>query len=386
MPVRCRCARSCAPGTAERAVPGLVGRPGRADPPRPRLGYGLGAGYHSPQVEVEVRLNTNESPEPPPASFLAELAEASQRLAANRYPDRDALRLRQAVASSHGRNASEVFCANGSNEVLQCLLLAYGGPGRRALVFEPTYALHAHIARLTSTEVLSSRRDDHHAVDAAGACSRIEAEQPDVVFLCSPNNPTGNSEPVTTVEAIADVAHGLVVVDEAYAQFARVPALELVDRSRNVAVVRTFSKTWALAGLRLGYVVAHPSIVESCSRVALPYHLDALKQEAGIAALRHEPEMRERVARLVEQRGRLEVGLAELPVRVWPSDANFLLFRPLALRAKEVWEGLLARSVLVRDVSAFPGLEDCLRVTVGSRAENERFLAALAEVLSTARR
>jgi histidinol-phosphate aminotransferase len=329
-----------------------------------------------------VRLNTNESPEPPPAAFLEELAEAARRVEAHRYPDREATALREAIAASHGRDAAEVFAANGSNEVLQCLLLAYGGPGRRALVFEPTYALHAHIARLTSTEVVASTRDRHFAVDAAAACRLIERSQPEVVFLCSPNNPTGNSERHETIEAIATVAEGLVVVDEAYAQFARWSAVDLLDRFPAVAVVRTFSKTWALAGLRLGYLLAHPEVVAACQAVALPYHLDAVKQQAGVAALRHADEMHARVARLVAERARLEAGLGALPVDAWPSEANFVLFRPRSRPACEVWQGLADRSVLVRDVAGFPGLDGCLRVTVGTAEENGRFLAALSEVLA----
>ncbi|MGO9198864.1 MAG: histidinol-phosphate transaminase [Acidimicrobiales bacterium] len=341
----------------------------------------LRAGYHSPQVEVEVRLNTNESPEPPPTEFLEELAQAVLSLDPNRYPDREATELRSAIAKHHGVEPEQVFCANGSNEVLQCLMLAFGGPGRKALVFEPTYALHSHIARLTGTGVIAGERDDHFSVDPAHAARLLEEHQPDVVFLCSPNNPTGNSESRATVEAIARAAPGLVIVDEAYAQFAPWSATELLESSGNLAVTRTFSKTWALAALRLGYVLADPAVVDACSSVVLPYHLDALKQQAGITALRYGQAMRERVARTGEERGRVENGLSLLPVDVWPSDANFVLFRPRRRDAQTVWQELVQRSVLVRDVSGFPKLEGCLRVTIGTSEENTRFLQELAEVL-----
>ena len=340
------------------------------------------AGYHSPQVDVAVRLNTNECPEPPPQAFLDELASEAARLEANRYPDREARDLRHAIARHHGLALVQTFCGNGSNEVLQCLLLAFGGPGRSALVFEPTYALHSHICRLTGTEVISEGRDDRFAVDPDSARALIDEHRPDVVFLCSPNNPTGNSEPRSTVESIAESAPGLVVVDEAYAQFSPWSAVELLPAFGNLAVVRTFSKTWALAALRLGYLLADPAIVEACSSVALPYHLDTFKQRAGVAALRYEQAMRERVARLVEQRGSVTSGLANLPVELWPSDANFVLFRPRTRTADEVWHGLVERSVLVRDVSGFPGLEGCLRVTIGTADENALFLEALGEVLA----
>jgi histidinol-phosphate aminotransferase len=348
-------------------------------------------GYHSPQVEVDVRLNTNESPEPPPEEFLAELAEAARSLHANRYPDRAAIELRAAIAELHGVKVDNIFCANGSNEVLQCLFLAYGGPGRTLAAFEPTYALHSHIARLVGTEVVIGERDEHFQVDLGvaatlldGVAARSGDDEPAITMLCSPNNPTGISEEPATVTALADLVPGLLVVDEAYAQFAKWSALELVADHPATVVVRTFSKTWALAALRLGYLVGGADVVTACERVSLPYHLDAFKQAAGTLALRHEPAMRERVARLVEARGRLCAALGDLPVTVWPSDANFVLFRLPGLGSSEVWRALIDRSVLVRDVSGWPGLEGCLRVTIGTDEENDRFVAALAEVLQAA--
>jgi histidinol-phosphate aminotransferase len=348
----------------------------------PRRGLALGGGYHSPQVEVAVRLNTNESPLPPPEAFVRELAEELGRLPLHRYPDRRALALRRALAEAHGVAPDQVFCANGSNEVLQCLLLAYGGPGRRAAVFEPTYSLHAHIARLTGTEVASGARGARFATDLGEVRRVLEAAAPAVTFLCSPNNPTGLAETREVVEAVLAVAPGLVVVDEAYGQFAPWTALDLVDDDRQLVVVRTFSKTWAAAGLRLGYCVGPSAVVGALEAVALPYHLDAVKQLAGRLALRYEAEMRARVAALVAWRAELAAGLGRLPVETWPSDANFLLFRPVARGAKEVWEGLLERSVLVRDVSDRPFLEGCLRVTVGTPEENAAFLEALRECLA----
>jgi histidinol-phosphate aminotransferase len=375
MPARSGCARSC-------TLSDLDG----SRPPAPRPDLALREGYHSPQVDVEVRLNTNESPDPPPQAFLDDLARAALALSPNRYPDREATALRTAVGARHGLPPGQVFCANGSNEVLQCLLLAYGGPGRTALVFEPTYALHAHIARLTSTAILGGSRGADFAIDLAEALALVERQQPDVVFICSPNNPTGRCESRDTIEAVATATKGLVIVDEAYGQFARWSAAELLGAFGNVAVVRTFSKTWALAALRLGYVIAHEQVVDACRSVALPYHLDALKQQAGTAALRYDAEMRARVARLVEERGFVEAELSELPVDFWPSEANFVLFRPRTRGAADVWHDLVDRSVLVRDVSGLAGLAGCLRVTIGTPGENRRFVRALDEVLATPRR
>jgi len=364
--------------------------PSASDPPFRPNEVALAAGYHSAQVEVATRLNTNEAPEAPPQEFLDELAAAVSKLGANRYPDRRAEALRAAIATHHEVDPEQVFCANGSNEVLQCLFLAYGGAGRKAVVFEPTYALHAHIARVTGTDLVTGQRDAHFLVDVptaleliAGAGTGRDAG-PSITMLCSPNNPTGLAEPPETVTALAEAVPGLLVVDEAYGQFAHWSALQLVASNARVVVARTFSKTWAMAGLRLGYLVANIDVVAACEQVALPYHLDAVKQAAGVLALGYEPQMRQRVARLLEQRGRVAEALAELGVEVWPSDANFILFRLPGLTSADAWQALVDRSILVRDVSGWPGLEGCLRVTIGTATENDRFLAGLAAVLSEA--
>ena len=341
--------------------------------------------YHSPQAAAEVRLNTNESPYPPPEDWQRMLADAVAGVDFHRYPDPEAGALRAAVGALHGVGPEEVFCANGSNEVLLCLLLAFGGPGRRALVFEPTYALHAHIAGLTGMEVVTATRGADFRVEPALAAAAIQRVEPEVVFLCSPNNPTGRSEAPGTVAAVVERAPGLAVVDEAYGQFASTSALSLRDATagaQGLVVVRTFSKTWAMAGARLGYLVAHPDVVAGCQAAALPYHLSAQTQLAGVLALRYEEHMAERVRKVADAREVLAKGLGELDVDTWPSDANFVLFRLRTKEAGAVWADLLAAGVLVRDVSSRPGLEGCLRVTVGTPEENERFLEALAGALA----
>jgi histidinol-phosphate aminotransferase len=342
-------------------------------------------GYHSAQAEVEVRLNTNESPLPPPAEWLEALQSALSGIDFNRYPDRQATELRQALADSHGVQAEQIFCANGSNEVLQSLLLAYGGPGRSVALFEPTYTLHRHIARITGTEVHAGSRTDDFLLDLDEVKRVVGTHQPVITFLCSPNNPTGRAEPLDQIAAVVDLAPGLVVVDEAYGQFAGTSAVDLIKSgargSDRTVVVRTFSKTWSLAGLRLGYLVGSPEVVQACEMVILPYHLDAAKQVAGRLALQYVDQMEARVAMIKEERGRIAAAMADLPVETWPSEANFILFRPTAADAVEVWTRLLGASVLVRDCSGWPGLAGCLRVTVGLPEENDRFLAALNESL-----
>lgn len=339
------------------------------------------SGYHSKQVEVEVRLNTNESPEPPPAAFAEALAALVRDVEFHRYPDRAAGDLRGAIAAFHGVERDNVFAANGSNEVLQCLLLAFGGPGRSALVFEPTYALHSHIAHITGTKVIEAGRNEDYTLSPAGVTAAVGAHDPTITFLCSPNNPTGLLETPEALDAAVAASTGLVVVDEAYGQFSSWSAIDRVADDGQVVVVRTFSKTWAMAALRLGYAIAPANVVAALDAVVLPYHLDAIKQAAGVLAFEFRSEMEARVAAIKEERGRLLQGLGDLAVDVWPSQSNFILFRPHR-DATDVWEQMVQRSVLVRDCSTWPGLAGCLRVTVGTAAENDRFLTALKEALA----
>ncbi|MDP9451840.1 MAG: histidinol-phosphate transaminase [Actinomycetota bacterium] len=341
------------------------------------------AGYHSPQVDATVRLNTNESPFPPPSRWVEALAAEVASIPWHRYPDRHALALRRAIGDHHGFGPEQVYAANGSNEVIQALCLAYGGPGRQVAVFEPTYRLHSHIPSITGTGVVVGRRTPALALDLDEVRDVMSAAAPALTFLCSPNNPTGMIDDPGLVAEVARLSEGLVVVDEAYGQFSRWSALELVDDDRPLVVTRTLSKTWSMAAARLGYLVGPAWLVAELEAVTLPYHLDALTQVAGRLAFDFEPEMRARVGAVVGERARLVAALAALAVEHWPSEANFVLFRPRHGDGLAVWRGLLERGVLVRDCSSWPGLEGCLRVTVGTPAEDDAFVAALAEVLDT---
>jgi histidinol-phosphate aminotransferase len=342
-------------------------------------------GYHSAQVDVRVRLNTNESPVPPPAAWRDALAAEMSRVDWHRYPDRSATALREAIAAQHAVEPDQVFAANGSNEVLQTLLLTYAGFGRSVLTFEPTYQMHAQIARVTGAAVVEGERAADFTLDPADAVTLVDGVAPAVTFLCSPNNPTGLVEPpstVTTVLAATEAVRGLLVVDEAYAQFAGWTALDLLDEDRPLAVVRTFSKTWSMAGARLGYVVGPTWMIAELEKVTLPYHLDTAKQIAGRLALRYTGDMDARVQQIVGERERVSKGLAALGLEVFPSGANFVLFRVTDRNARAVWQGLVDRSVLVRDCSGWPRLAGCLRVTIGTEDENTEFLHALGEVLT----
>ncbi len=352
---------------------------------RPRSDVALMEGYHSPQLDVQVRLNTNESPEAPPTAWTNALNDAVTTIEWNRYPDRAATELRTAIGALHGVGPEQIFVANGSNEVLQTVLLTFGGPGRTAAVWEPTYALHSHIARITGTSVVVGERTADFSTDPAEVARVLSEARPEISFLCSPNNPTGVVDDEATVRStLAGVEQidGLLVVDEAYGQFAPWSATSLLGDYVPLVVTRTFSQTWSMAAARLGYLVGPAAIVAELEKVVLPYHLDAFKQLAGTVALAHVDAMNDRVTRLVAERERLIARLQQLDVEVWPSGANFVLFRPRSIDGDTVWSGLVERSVLVRNCASWPRLEGCLRVTIGTTDEDDRFLAALEEVIA----
>lgn len=340
-------------------------------------------GYHSPQVQVDVRLNTNESPFAPPAAWRDAFAAELSRVEWNRYPDRAASALRAGIAALHGVHPDQVFVANGSNEVLQTLLLTFAGPGRRVATFEPTYQLHGHIARLTGASVVEGERATDFSLDLAEVRRVLAESSPVITFLCSPNNPTGLVEPEATIREVLALAPGLLVVDEAYGQFADWSAVGMIDEETPLVVTRTFSKTWSMAGSRLGYLIAPTWVVDELNKVVLPYHLDAAKQIAGRLALTFVDEMEERVQFIVHERERLSALMSTMPVDVFPSGANFILFRPRDVAGKVVWQTLLEHSILIRDCSGWPRLNDCLRVTIGTTTENDRFISALAAALSS---
>ena len=341
--------------------------------------------YGAPQIDVPVRLNTNENPYPPSPRLRQAVADAVAEAAAtlNRYPDRDAVELRKDLADylGHGLTAAQIWAANGSNEVIQQLLQAFGGPGRRALGFEPGYSMHSLIARVTCTGWVAADRDEHFGLDPRRAARVIRDTGPSLVFLTSPNNPTGTAAPLPLIEAICDTAPGLVVIDEAYAEFAREgtpSALTLLPRYPHLVVTRTMSKAFALAGARIGYLAAAPEVIGKLLLVRLPYHLSAVTQAVARAALAHAAEPLATVAAMRAERDALVGWLRQRGLAVADSDANFVLFGEFASR-HEVWQQLLDRGVLVREV----GPPRWLRVTVGTPGEMAAFRSALDEVLGS---
>jgi histidinol-phosphate aminotransferase len=347
--------------------------------PSPRPGLRDVSPYTSPQPTAIARLNTNECPHPLPEGFAEELADEVASLPLNRYPDGQMTRLREELAASVGHPVRGTWAANGSNEILTQLLQAYGGAGRRVAVFEPTYLLHSRLAWLTQTGVVSLTLDDGFSLSEDRVSAAVDA-RPDVVFVCSPNNPTGNAQSVDMIESLAGRTDALVIVDEAYIEFGGSTSLPLLADYPNVVVTRTMSKAFALAGARIGYALASPDVVEDLQRVRLPYHVSAITQAAGVAALRHSKEAMTIVDAIRDERDRILAALRATPdVTVYPSDANFVLFVP-PKPAAEVWQGLIDRGVLIRDLSAV--VPDALRVTAGSADEVDLFLSALEEVLA----
>lgn len=336
--------------------------------------------YGAPQLDVPVRLNVNENayrvPEAVALDIVQEIARALPD--ANRYPDRefDALRAAFAGYLGHGLQSAQIWAGNGSNEVLQHVLQAFGGPGRSLLSFTPTYSMYPLLAQGVGMRWVPVPRADDFTLTPQAVREAIAEHDPDVVFLCSPNNPTGTAIDLETVEAAAEAARGIVLVDEAYAEFAHDrsrTALTLLERHPRLLVSRTMSKAFAFAGIRVGYLAADPAVIDALRLVRLPYHLSALTQAAAVAALRHSDAMLSRVDELRTQRDRIVDELTALGYRPYPSDANFVLVGGID-DPRATFEALLERGILVRDV----GLPHTLRITAGTAAETSALLSAMA--------
>ncbi len=337
--------------------------------------------YGAPQLDVSVRLNTNENPFAPSpevaGSIAGRVAEVVTGL--NRYPDRDAQRLREALAAYASErtgaplSASDVWPANGSNEVLQQILQAFGGPGRTAIGFEPSYSMHRLICRGTATLYVACGRQGNFALTPESVAHAVRQEAADVVFVCTPNNPTGTAVGLEVIEAAYNATSGVVIVDEAYAEFSGLPsAVTLLPGRERLVVVRTLSKALELAGARIGYAVANPSVIDALQLVRLPYHLSTVTQAVGLAALEHTTELLKWVDELKRQRDRIASTLVELGYVVLPSEANFVFFGGLGDQTR-LWNALVESSVLIRDV----GVPGHLRVTAGTAEETDAFLAAI---------
>ncbi len=336
--------------------------------------------YGAPQKVVPVALNVNENTHPIPEAVAHDIVSrvASAILGLNRYPDREFTELRAAFARylGHGLAPEQVWAANGSNEVLQHVLQAFGGPGRSALGFAPTYSMYSLLSAGTGTAWIDAPRDADFELTPETAVAAIRKHDPDIVLLCAPNNPTGTPASLATVEAVVDAARGIVVVDEAYFEFAdpgTPSALSLLPGRPRLLVSRTMSKAFAFAGARVGYLAGDPAAIDALRLVRLPYHLSALTQAAALGALAHADQMLAMVDEIRGQRERIVVELGALGFRPYRSGANFVLFGGVD-DPRAVFEGLLARGILIREI----GIDGCLRVTAGTEAETTAFLEAIA--------
>jgi len=344
--------------------------------------------YGAPQVSAEASLNTNENPFSPSPALVKAIAERVSQIGAqlNRYPDREALELRSSLAtyinsqSGTSLDVSNIWAANGSNEIIQSIFLAFGR--KSALGFTPSYSMHPLIAKVTSTPWIDGTRRKDFTLDCESAEAQIESLRPALTFITTPNNPTGSAVLISEIESLARCAQsvgGLLVIDEAYAEFSsEKSAVTLIEKYPNIVVIRTMSKAFAFAGARVGYLVAHPTVIDAMRLVRLPYHLSALTQVAASAALEFADELLATVKGLIAAREEVASQLTAMGLEVVPSCSNFLLFSGFKRASTEVWKDLLDKGVLIRDV----GLEGFLRVTIGSAAENKKFLDAMKEVLN----
>lgn len=342
--------------------------------------------YGAPQLDVSVRLNTNENPYSPSDALIEDLVDTVAHVAKglNRYPERDSTELRDALAEYITRQTGvavtrdNLWAANGSNEVLQQLLQAFGGPGRTALGFQPSYSMHPILSKGTQTEFIAIARGADFRIDMDSALAEIAHHQPNIVFVTTPNNPTGDITSLEGIERIINAAPGIVIVDEAYAEFSSSPsATTLIEKYPATLVVsRTMSKAFDFAGGRLGYFVAAPAFIEAVMLVRLPYHLSALSQAAAIVALRHSEDTLDTVATLATERDRVAEKLKTLGYKLVPSESNFVFFGDFT-NQHAAWEAFLDKGVLIRDV----GVAGHLRVTIGLPEENDAFLDAAAAII-----
>jgi histidinol-phosphate aminotransferase len=340
--------------------------------------------YGAPQVPASAVMNTNENPYPPSAQLAQAISERIKEvsLTLNRYPDRDAITLRKKLSdfinglSGTKFSRENVWAANGSNEIIQSLFLAFGSG--KAIGFIPSYSMHPLIAKVTQVQWIAGTRGSDFSLDTESALVQIKQAQPVLTFLTTPNNPTGTSISLTDLENIAQHCTGLLVIDEAYAEFSdEKSAVTLIEKYPHVVVIRTMSKAFAFAGARLGYLVAHPSVIESMYLVRLPYHLSALTQAAAEVALDFSDELLGTVAQLRKDREIMRADLERLGLTVIPSSSNFLLFTGFKQPSAQLWQQMLDRGVLIRDV----GLLGYLRVTIGNEAENKKFIETLSACL-----
>lgn len=346
------------------------------------------APYKVPAETAKVKLNTNECPIRPPQAVLNAVASITAASDINRYPDPNATQLKQAISDKTGIDPGMIAVGNGSNEIVRHLFMAFGGPGRKVACFPPSYQIYEVVARVSGTEIAEIPREFDYSVGRTTIEAAVAAKA-SLYFVCNPNNPTGTLAPVEVISEVASRVDGLVIVDEAYIEFAPADAEKrsraLLSQHRNVALLRTFSKAYGLAGLRVGYLLGAPEVVKGIEIVQLPYHLDSVSQAAATEAMRHAGEYKAAIRNIVTERERIATALSTISgITVFPTSSNFILFTT-GHPASEVFDGLANRDVLVRTYPGIAGFERHVRVTVGTKAENRIFLEELRHVLDLLR-
>lgn len=341
--------------------------------------------YDPKYLPAEACLSANENPQDVPEEVRREINRRLKAMPYNRYPDPLANGLREKIAEANGLERECVLLGNGGDELLFNIALAWGGPGRTFLNLPPTFSVYEQNARLTGTEVESIPRLSDYSIDEEAVLSRVAQGGIDYIIVASPNNPTGKLASEEFLLKLLDATDALVMVDEAYFEFSRMTMRPYLAQHKNLVILRTFSKAFSLAGVRLGYILGDPAIITEFVKVRQPYSVDAVSQTIAETVYENRASFERGIVSIIEERARLTDELKKLPeVKAYPSDANYILFK--AEGAGEIWQDLYDRGILVRDFSAAEHLTDCLRVTIGSPEENERFLTALKEVLIERRR
>ena len=335
--------------------------------------------YHLPKMQANIILSANESPYNLPQPVVDQIKDELDNIAYNRYPDPMSLELRMLISSAYGLHAANVFVGNGGDEVIQNLYLAYGGLGRRAITFEPMFEIYGITGRMTETTMIPILRDPKNftAENVIPQAYRMDAS---LIFLCCPNNPTGDMVSLGRIEELLRNTEALVVIDEAYGEFSGQTAIPLLSKYDNLAILRTFSKAFSLAGLRAGYLLASEEVIENLLKVKLFFNFSKLSQAIAKIAFTNRNIFDGQIKKILEERERVFGKMSKINrIKVFPSHSNFILFRT-EKPAAGVWQNLLDRGILIRNCSNQPLLDNCLRVNIGTPEENDAFLSALREI------
>ena len=339
--------------------------------------------YDPKYIPADVMISANENPLDVPFEIRREVERAIRKVPFNRYPDPLANELRDMIADANGLELDQVLMGNGGDELLFDMALAFGGPGRTFLNMPPTFSVYVNNAQLTNTNIVNVLRRADFTVDEDAVIERLAQGDIDYTIVTSPNNPTGDIVTGAFVKRMLEASDTLVMVDEAYFEFSRYTARPLLEQFENLVILRTFSKAFSMAGVRLGYLLGSEAALREFKKVRQPYSVDSVSQAIGRVIYENRAKFEPGIDAIIEQRARVIDELNTLPsVTAFDSQANYVLFRfDPEIDGGQVWQSLFDAGVLVRDFSRSTGLENCLRVSIGTEAENTRFLDALKQVV-----